>query len=180
MLGFFSNLQNIVVSIAVALVVGFGGGYYTKAQFFKAGQTDALVEARKVTAEDIVVAHKTDIKVEAKVETVKQEVSTVRKALAARAQTQEIKNEVATQGKPAVCVWTLDVGSLSLLNSARTGIPTDASLLGDAAGKAPSGVTTAEVLDSDAEIAGLYRELAERHNALVDYEEEQLRRQAGK
>jgi len=50
----------------------------------------------------------------------------------------------------------------------------------DAPSDAPSGIGKAELIDSDLQVVGQYRELAVRHDSLVDWVERELARQAGR
>lgn len=72
----------------------------------------------------------------------------------------------------------LDGHTVCLLNAARAGDAAGAPCGSDAKSAAPSGVDVGTLIDSDADIAGRYNELATRHNALVDWVNEQLARQA--
>lgn len=72
----------------------------------------------------------------------------------------------------------LSIGTVSVLNAHRAGVPLDrAALPGDAEGKAPSDVEVEDLVDADIEVAGMYRELAQGHDALVDYVRELQRKQ---
>lgn len=172
------NFQNTAIAVALALIVGFGAGYYTKGQFVKADQFEAVTEARSETAVDIQESLKTSAATEQEVTASNQQVAVIRKAISARVQpkTQETSNEANLR---PVCTGTgLDVGTVRLLNSARDGSTLDPASLGDAASQAASGIGLPELLDSDLEVVQLYRELAVRHDTLVDYVESQIKKQA--
>lgn len=61
-----------------------------------------------------------------------------------------------------------DVGTLRLLNAARTGTPVDSITVSDAESAAPAFVRIRIYVRNDTEIAKMYNDLAARHNSLVD------------
>lgn len=61
-----------------------------------------------------------------------------------------------------------DVGTVRLLNAARTGTPIDSVAVSDAEGEAPAYITVRVFVRNDTEIAKMYNDLAARHNSLVD------------
>lgn len=174
----FSSYRNIVLAVALALGVGFSVGFYTKGRFVKADQLEVVTEAQHQTAVDIQESLKTSLAVEQKVTTSDQQMTTIRKEVARRTQPKETTNEANLHAP--VCDWRLDVGTVRLLNAARDGSALDTASLVDGAGKAPSEVGLPDLLDNDLEVVQLYRELAVRHDSLVDYVESKLKEQADK
>ena len=74
---------------------------------------------------------------------------------------------------------SLSNGTVSVLNNARNpreGF--DPSAIGDAEGRAASGVTVTDLVRSDIDIATRYNVLATRHNELVDFVNEKMQQQA--
>lgn len=89
-----------------------------------------------------------------------------------------IKREVITQTvvkeiikhETTACPPLLN-GSVRLLNKLREGERVgDSSSFFDGEGSEASEVTTQDLIDNDAEIVRMYNDLAEKHNALVDFE----------
>lgn len=175
-----SNIKNIVFAASVALAAGYIAGYYAKGQFVKADQLESVTEARHESAQNIQQSLETSLVTEQKVTDSTQQVAVIRKAVAARVQpkVRETTNEANLR---LSCPDSgLDVGTVRLLNSARAGAAFDPASLGDGASQAPSGIGLPELLDNDLEVVQLYRELAVRHDALVDYVEFLLKEQAAK
>lgn len=173
-----TQARNIALAISVALLVGYSAGYYAKGRFVKADQFESVTEARHESAQNIQHSLETSLATEQKVTDSTQQVAVIRKAVAARVQpkTQETSNEANLR---PVCPGSgLDVGTVRLLNSARDGSALDPASLGDGASQAPSGIGLPELLDNDLEVVQLYRELAVRHDALVDYVESLIQKQA--
>ena len=169
------NVKNIVLAVVLALSVGYCTGYYTKGQFVKADQFEAVTEARSETADSIQESLKTSAATEQEVTASNQKIAVIRKTVTARIQSKETQNEANLH---LACHSGLDVGTVRLLNSARDGSTLDAASLGDAASQAPSGIGLSELLDNDLETVQLYRELAVRHDTLVDYVESLIQKQA--
>ena len=173
-----SQARNIALAISVALLVGYTAGYYAKGQFVKADQYEAVTEARSETAVDIQESLKQSTATEQEVTASTKQVVAIRKTVAARVQpkTQEASHEANLR---TVCPDSgIDVGTVRLLNSARDGSALDTASLVDGASKAASGIGLPELLDNDLEVVQLYRELAIRHDALVDFVESKLQQQA--
>lgn len=173
-----TNLKNMALAISIALVVGFCTGYTTKAKFVKADQFESVTEARHESAQNIQQSLETSLVTEQKVTDSTTKIAAIRKEVAARVQpkTQETSNEANL--RPACSRDGLDVGTVRLLNSARDGSALDPASLGDGASQAPSGIGLPELLDNDLEVVQLYRELAVRHDALVDFVESIIKKQA--
>lgn len=161
------------VGILVAFILGCFVGYQEKAFRVKAEQTEKLQEVRASDSAAIVSAVETDKKVEkAKVE-IRYQTRTVIKEIEKYVPATQTHSEDLAACEPAV----LNVAAVSLLNAARTGTPVDPSEWSNETSRAPTAIGLRELSESDAEIAGLYRELAESHNALVDFVEKKLAEQ---
>lgn len=90
-------------------------------------------------------------------------------------------NTCPTPKPVEVCRYMpFDVGTVRLLNAARTGAAIDSVSLSDPESRAFAAVTVTEFVGNDTEIARMYNELALRHNLLVDqvvrYQNEQRKR----
>jgi hypothetical protein len=173
-----TNFKNIVIAITLSLSLGFCTGYMTKGKFVKAAQFESVTEAQHQTAKDIEQSLEQSSAVEAKVTDSTTKIAVIRKEVTARVQPKETHNEANL--RPVCPSLGLDVGTVRLLNAARAGTSPDATGFGDAEGKAPSGLALPELLDNDLEVIVLYHELSARHDALVDYVEGVIKKQADK
>ncbi len=173
----------IATTLAVAIVaaaLGFSAGYGVKGQAVKANQFDAVVSAQKQTRTNVQQSLEKSAAIEVKTTASTQQVQTIRKAVAKRFEEKKPHvHEVApAAGSPAVgdqaeswpaCTWTLDVGTVGLLNAARTGADPGSASGSDAESQAPSGIGPEELIDNDLQVVEQYRDLAIRHDDLVDY-----------
>lgn len=172
----FSDLRNIALAVALSLSLGFCTGYATKAKFVKADQFESVTEAQHQTAKDIEQSLETSSAVEKQVTDSTNKIAVIRKRVAAHVQPPETSNEAHLRQD---CRDVgLDVGTVQLLNAARAGTEAGSTSFGNAEGKTPSGLAMPELLDNDLEVVTLYHELSARHNALVDYVESIIKRQA--
>lgn len=181
------NVKNMAFAAAASLVVGFALGAWTNEQFAKAKKLDAVVESQHEVATDLRDSLSASIAVEEKITASTQNVKEVRKEIAKRVKPPARKPAVETphESLPEAQAnlrprtdWTLDLGTVWMLDSAREGLPFDPTRLRDGAGEAPSDVGVPELIDNDLEVVERYHELAERHNALVDYVESVIQQQA--
>lgn len=181
------NVKNMALAAVVSLVVGFALGVWTNEQLAKAKKLDAVVESQREVATDVRDSLNASIAVEEKITASTQNVQEVRKEVAKRVKPPARKPAVETprENLPEAHAnlrlrndWTLDVGTVWMLDSAREGLPFDPARLRDGAGEAPSDVGVPELIDNDLEVVQRYHELAERHNALVDYVESVIQQQA--
>ena len=178
------NLRTLALAIALALTTGFVAGYGVKGRFVKADQLDAAIEARHETANDIQESLETSNLVEQNIAASNQQTAVVRKMAAANFKKKESRDaevQIPAQGSGLVLsrdACGLDLGTVRLLNAARTGSPDLAAAVGDAEGQTPSGLGLPDLVDADIEVAGMYRELAVIHNSLVEYVEGLVVRQA--
>lgn len=175
---FIGDIKNTVIAAVVAFCVGASVGFYTKSQFVKADQLESVTEARHESAQNVQQSLATSLVVEQKVTDSTQQVVAIRKTVAARIQPKIQETSHEANLRPACPDGSLDVGTVRLLNSARDGSALDPAVLGDGASQAPSGVGLPELLDNDLEVVQLYRELAVRHDALVDYVDSLTQQQA--
>lgn len=191
--------KKMVMFLALAVMLGVGLGYFAMNAWskrqeleLKHAQLELLKKNAKESAENVVKsreqskqieaaiakgeAHANRIKAEAQHQLNLQQEST-------REQLAPISNQLDEAGRSTLdrtCVDPrLSVGTVRLLNNARAGAGVDSPRGSDAESKAPSDVGLAALIANDLEIARLYHELAERHNALVDAVEKKLRDQAG-
>lgn len=169
-----TNIKNIALAVSIALTVGYCTGYYTKSQFVKADQFESVVEARHQTAKDIQQSLEQSSAVEKQITDYTNNITNIRKVVTAR--TKESSNDANLR---IACPDSLfDVGTVRLLNSARSNTAIDATAINNVESEGASGLTLPELLENDLEIVSLYHELAARHNALVDYVTEQIQKQA--
>lgn len=175
---FLPEIRNALIVAIAASVIGFGAGYATKAKFDKADALTKMVEVRHEDAATVQQSVQASASIEKQAGAATQNVETIRQQVAQRLRQPPIKDEHhedATQECPA---WTLDVGTVRLLDAARAGTPPDPSGLGDDESKAPSAVGAAAFIDNDLQVIELYHDLATRHDALVDYVESIINKQA--
>lgn len=182
-----NDAKNMALVAVASLVIGFAAGAWTNEQLTKADQLDAAVESQRETAVDVRDSLKQSVAVEEKVAASTQNVQEVRKQVAKRVKppvsqpTPEKPHESLPEAQANLrprTDWTLDLGTVWMLDSAREGLPFDPTRLRDGAGEAPSDVGVPELIDNDLEVVERYHELAERHNALVDYVESVIQQQA--
>ncbi len=169
-------LRNFFALCLVAGLAFLGGRHFESAQVARQ-QLDAAIRIQdsiqQEAALSVAKSEQVDQRIAASSQRVRKAQSAVRERLS---QPQE---PTANDAHPSPdSSWQLDVGTVGLLNAARANTDPDTAGLGDAESQAPSGIGAEEFIDNDLEIVRLYHELAERHNALVDYVEEQMRKQA--
>lgn len=161
------NIKNLVITACLSLTIGFMVGSYSEKQFVKADKFEAATEAQSQTTTEIKESLETSLAVESEVAASNQKVSKIRSAVAAH-----LKEEVPhDQGKPscAPADVLIDGRTVFLLNAARSGsgISTTGSTDGEVS-TAPS-VGFPELIDNDLQVVQMYRELATKHDALVDW-----------
>lgn len=175
------NAKNILIVLAIGLLVGFCSGFYTESKFIKAAQVDAMVESRHDSAQGIEQSLEISANTDSQITASNQSNQAIRTIVAKRVQAHEKTIAINPSNgitAPSVCAWSIDVGTVRLLNSSRSGDPVDASRIGDAESQASSGVSASDFIDNDLQIVELYHELAIRHDSLVDYVEALVKKQA--
>lgn len=168
-----ASFKSVAIAALIGLVIGFSAGFYTAKKFEKANLVDGLVASREITANRIVDSVERSGKIEAKAQASDSKIDAIRKQFDARFKT-EIKNEKCSSG------WTLSIDDVRVLNDARVGSVDSATSIGNDKGGTPSDITLAEFIDNDLQVVRMYRSLAIRHDALVDYVNELVRQQLGK
>jgi hypothetical protein len=178
--------QTLALAICVALVIGFAAGYDAKGKFVKADQFDAVASAQEQTRTNVQQSLEKSAAIEDRATASSTQVTAIRKTVAKRFEEQRAHAEdrapqVAAPGDSEsvsgpVCTWTLDVGTVGLLNAARTGANPSAASGSDAEGQASSGLGAEDLIDNDLQVVEQYRDLATRHDALVDFVQTILRK----
>lgn len=171
-----ADIKLALLGIAGAFAIGTGVGYYTKGQFVKADHLDAAIEAREVTASNIQESLSISSAVEQKTTASNQRIAIIRKKAVERNKPKETVDVTLPVQPVRNC--NLDHDTVRLLNAARdpaAALPTGNP---DAESQAASQVTQSDLIDNDIEVVGLYHELAERHDALVDWVQTQVEKQA--
>lgn len=170
------GVKELSIAIGASLIVGFGTGYYTKAQFDKADQLDAAIQARNNTA----IGIKESLIVSADVENKATKSSAInddiRKVVAAHLKGKT--NETSQTNQEHSCNSNLDNWTVGMLDAARTGTVVNTTVISDDQSKATSNVTLQEFIDNDLAVVGLYKDLAIRHDTLVDYVNSLIQKQA--
>ncbi|UUZ75555.1 hypothetical protein LP414_27955 [Polaromonas sp. P1(28)-13] len=143
-----------------------------------------------MSAGNIVQAHEQSQGIEVKVQAGNTAVTKIQSAAAQRIANQqgrineEFSKQVARQldksspDAPVCPAFELDVGTVRLLNAAREGAAVDSAGGGDETLNAPSGIGVSKLVDNDLTVVKLYKELATRHDELVDVVEKKLKDQA--
>ena len=170
------NLRAIALALLLGLSIGGAGGYYVKARFVKADQADAMVEVRKEDANGVVEAQMKDAEVIAAVEKTNETSRAIKRAIA-KVQPVGVTHEQNQPGAYCPDDPYLSVGLVRLLDSAREGTAPDSAQRPDAEEQAPSQTRLSDFAENDAEVVRMYHELAECHDALVEWVQEQLNKQ---
>jgi hypothetical protein len=187
-LGFFSfvggNIQLILITLVIGLSVGAGSTLYVKAKFEKAAIVSVLVEARKDDVVAVTESSAKEVELQKLLDTERSKFASYRKQFgntvfvnAPQACLKENGNEVILAQVPisSDSIFISD-GDVRMLNNVRSGVNDSATGVSDAEGKTPSIVTVKTLVESDAEVASLYNELSIRHNALVDFVDDLIKK----
>lgn len=185
--------MNTFYAIVVSAVLAFCAGFYTKGKFDTADKVEQVVEVRKADAVSVNDAGKRDAKVEAKIEKnasddkrAKKEITRYVKPRAPQpvASCKEGGSGPAQAGPaepPARQVVAADdvlpVGAVRVLDGARDGTLDRAAPIGDEEGRAASDVAFEEFAGNDLEVVRLYKDLAARHDELVEFVNDLMRKQ---
>ena len=170
------SIRNTLIALVVGIVIGAGAGLYFKGKVDDAAQVKSLVQQRKEDVHAVDQTRKAEELLQQKLQGASEQIANMRRAIQrhrhdlAQGQTQDDQN-------PTDCANpVLSVGTVRMLNAARANEPFDTDALGNAESKAPSEVEVADIIDSDIEVVGMYHDLAERHNALVDWVEQEIQK----
>jgi hypothetical protein len=166
------------LSILLASAIGFGAGYGAKGKMLAAAEVTQGRKTIAAGADSIVASVVASNKLEAKVSTSNFNMNEIKAAIDQHGITlsqnpQEIHNGIQDCGS-----FTLDSGTVSLLNAARQGGTLGSVSGGNEALDAASTVTISKFVDNDLDVVKLYHELAARHDQLVDEVEQKLSLQA--
>lgn len=193
-----SNAQVILIALAIGITVGASGALYTKAKFEKADKVDAVVSQRKADVHELAdsqrkdgalkgsldttrtnagkntaaIGHTVYVKVRVKVPTKCPEISNVK----SNAQTENSFVQSPVDNSDIF----LTNGDVRLLNNIRADLAPDTASNSDGKGQAPSDVTVKDFIDNDSEVAQQYNELAKKHDVLVDYVADLVKKQNDK
>ncbi len=190
------KLQSLIVAVAVALAVGLAAGYYTKGQFDTAKEVKQDRAVIRGTAQGIVESVKKSDAIEQTVQKQGVNASQIQQAIDQRfakekqRASQPVHVDTSASGNDATTAQgaetvryscpapVLDVGTVRLLNAARQGESVESVTGSDEALAAPTAIGLEELTRSDQEVTRMYRELAERHDRLVEEVQEHLKQQA--
>jgi hypothetical protein len=185
-------MKNLLLAALASLLVGAASGWAIHSWYVGAGKTAQAQATVQSTAVAIVDSNDRSQATEraaaaatAPVQEAKTAIQTHLKQRRATAQAapREKPHEAVCQVPSPVVVGdvpvVLDVRTVGLLDAAREGRTVEPAAGGDGAGQAPSDVTVEEFIDNDSEVVTLYKDLAVRHDELVDWAERELRKQAG-
>lgn len=179
------KISTAIAAALSTLLIGFSLGIYVETQHDTAALVKTQSEALKQVAQDVPAAIEKSNKIEAAIDRSNEQVQTIKKEVKTRIQKQKerVDEEYAARSKiepvgESCLPFSLDVGTVRLLNAARKGTSVDTAGFSDEALAAPSNIGIDKLLENDLEIVRLYRDLAKRHDELVDAVEKMLKRQA--
>lgn len=161
------TLAGKVATFIAAIALAFAAGAWTGYQFKSGRDAEAEVKKAEVVARESQIAFNESAVKSIAIE-VKNDAAAANTKVITKLVTQRIK-EKSNETSCSVADWSLDHGTVSLLNAARANVPADTAAISDAKSKAPSGVGAVEFVENDLEVTRLYHDLAARHDALVDY-----------
>ncbi|MDT4865112.1 hypothetical protein FQZ97_998980 [compost metagenome] len=181
-------MKNLLLASLIALLVGATVGWVAHGWKTGAAQQKQTAQAIERSATNIVTSNETSQAVEKKADEVVAPVTAAhaaiqkhlkkRRAAAAKEKTNEAickpTGPIVVGDVPVV----LDQRTVELLDAAREGRTIEPAAGSDGAGKAPSDVEVEEFIDNDGQVVRQYKDLATRHDALVDWVEGELRKQA--
>jgi hypothetical protein len=173
-------MKTFILQIVLALVV-FALGFEAGTHHAATSALKAEVKAEHVTAQQnatsVAKAQDASVKVEAKAATIAAAVDT-NKAQIKKRVTAQIQRQTAvtpTENHPDEtnpardgCGFSLDVGTVRMLNASRQGAAFRPASSGDEESDAAPALCFTDFIDADQDLTKLYLDLSERHNALVD------------
>lgn len=176
-------LSKILTIITLSALFGAGGfwlGVKHEAHNQALKQIDVVVKTQVASAQEARKSVQISANVERQAATSIQNTQSIAKLATARisAQQQLVCKQEKASGNEYNPIstsiykldpWTFDVGTVRLLNAARSNDTFDATSLGDVANQAPSSVGVTEFVENDLTVVGMYHDLAIRHAALQDY-----------
>lgn len=173
-------IKYVLIGFIVGAVVGGLAGWKQKSLVIEAEQKSELVKVRVDEVMAVDEAYKTDAKLDAAEEKVRTEIKYITKEITKYVPDTIIQSEQGGQNNVACPSPTLNFGALSLLNAARTGESFYPAEWSDAEIQTHTEIGLQELSIADAELAEEYRNLALRHDELVDsvtkFRAEQLKR----
>lgn len=164
-----ANLGSKLVTLLVILLIGFGSGWYTKAQFVKAGERDQAVKQAVEVKKSVkkAVAKAQEIEVKAQEQAV---VEKVRYKIIYREIQNHVPNNTPSFQSGTDCSRdVVSVGAVRMLNAALQNVDPDPADISDAEKQTPSPIGNAELSEKVTASSEQYYELARNHDDLVDY-----------
>jgi hypothetical protein len=177
-------MKTLFLQIILALVVfalGFEAGTHHAATSALKAEVKAEHVVAQQNATSAAKAQDASVKVEAKTAAVAAAVDTnkaqIKKRVTAQIQrqaavtpTENHPDETNPEASPARdgCGFSLDVGTVRMLNASRQGTAFDPARGGNEASDAAPALCFTDFIDADQDLTKLYLDLSERHNALVD------------
>jgi hypothetical protein len=177
-------MRNAALILLAALAV-FLAGVMAGMSHSSTSALKQEVKAEHVTAQqnatNVAKAQDASVKVEAKTAATAAAVDTnkvqIKKRVTAQIQrqaavtpTENHPDETNPEASPARdgCGFSLDVGTVRMLNASRQGTAFDPARGGNEASDAAPALCFTDFIDADQDLTKLYLDLSERHNALVD------------
>jgi hypothetical protein len=187
-------MKTVILQIIFALVLfalGFETGTYHAATSALKGEVKAEHVVAQQNAMSVAKAQDASVKVEQKVAVTAAAIDSNKAQIKKRVAAQIKRQTPATptenhpdETNPAgnSCGFSLDVGTVRMLNASRQGTAFHPAGSGDEESDAAPALCFTDFVDADQDLTRLYLELAARHDALVDSVEEfqaQQRRRLG-
>lgn len=190
------GMKNAFIALLIGLALGGLVGYlkgdaHRQAETLKA-VVAALQQQRVDDAEAVRISSRANAQLTTKLAAVAASTDTSRKEVkryvptqpAGAASSPDLPDVGATPAEAGVQLLhasdLLLSGAVCVLQRARDGqAPDRAACESNGAGRTPSGITAADLIDNDLQVVGKYHELAKKHDELVDYVEDLQRKYNG-
>lgn len=165
-------MVNRIAALIVAVVVGFGFGFWFNQKLVQADRTEVAEATTKAAIKEAGESSEKSNEIEVAVTA-----NNARQAVIKDRIVERIVYKKAEYEKAECPAFAFDSDTIGLLNAARQN--TDPAATGsNAEGPAFAAVGIAEFVANDLEVVRLYHELALRHDQLVDYVQSKMNKQA--
>jgi hypothetical protein len=171
-----TTIGGILVTAACALGVGYAAGRYEGAVDLRRIELHAARQIAAEASKQAAESTQRSIQLDARID------SSNTRSGQIKAQVRERLSQPVQASHDATCDLSdarLDRGTVGLLNAARADLPAAAaSGVSDEEGAAASSTSVADLIDNDLDVVRLYHELAQRHNELVDFISDEMKKRA--
>jgi hypothetical protein len=172
--GFLSKAKYILLALIAGLVIGGFVGWYEKSLRVEAAQVEAVTKARTTDANEVAKALANDVQLEEVKVEIREKTKYITKEIVKYVPTTPARDyqenaSVSSQSGGSDCAPVhLSYGAVSLLNESRGHEAFHPDEWSNAEIEAPTEIGMRELSQADAELAGLYQELAANHDQLVE------------